>query len=176
MGVRVAGGIDARRAPKAQWDAGTAPMKLDAADRKILRLLQENGRITNQEMALQCNLSPSACHERFKRLKDDGYIVGFSAILNAEKLRRNFVVFAQVQLRANGADQTQAFADAVSRFQEVAEVYQITGPHDFLLRIQVADMQAYKTFLGQLMQLPAVLDVRSLPVLDRIKHDPNLPV
>jgi len=152
-------------------------MKLDAADRKILRLLQENGRITNQELAAQCNLSPSACHERFKRLKDEGYIVSFSAILDAEKLRRSFVVYAQVQLRANGAHHTAEFAEAAGRLPEITEIYQIAGGGDYLLKIQVADMQTYKAFLGgQLMQLPAVLDVRSFPVIDRIKQNSSLPV
>jgi len=163
--------------PAPRRDHGAQTVKLDAADRKILRLLQENGRMTNQELAAQCNLSPSACHERFKRLKDEGFIVGFSAVLDAEKLKRNFVIYAQVQLRANGADHGREFAGAIARLPEIVEAYQVAGPFDYLLKIQVADMQTYKAFLGgQLMQLPAVLDVRSFPVIDRIKQNSSLPV
>jgi Lrp/AsnC family transcriptional regulator, leucine-responsive regulatory protein len=152
-------------------------MALDSSDRKILRLLQSNGRMTNQELAVNCNISPSACHERFKRLKDEGYIVGFSAILNAEKLQKGFVSYAQVQLNANMARHGEEFTAAVSKLIEVMECYMMVGNYDYLLKIQVADMQAYKDLLvNTLLQLPYVQDVRSYPVLDRVKYDTQLPI
>jgi Lrp/AsnC family transcriptional regulator, leucine-responsive regulatory protein len=152
-------------------------MALDSSDRKILRLLQSNGRMTNQELAINCNISPSACHERFKRLKDEGYIVGFSAILNAEKLQKGFVAYAQVQLNSNAARHGEEFTSAVSKLIEVMECYMMAGNYDYLLKIQVADMHAYKDLLvNTLLQLPYVQDVRSFPVLDRVKYDTQLPI
>jgi Lrp/AsnC family transcriptional regulator, leucine-responsive regulatory protein len=152
-------------------------MTLDAADKKILRLLQSNGRMTNQELAANCNISPSACHERFKRLRDEGYILGFSAVLDPEKLGKAFVVFVQIWLQSNAGEASDEFAEAASRLPEVREAYQMMGGYDYLLKIQVASMSEYKTFLGKtLAQIGNVKEIRSIPVMDMPKQSSQLPI
>jgi Lrp/AsnC family leucine-responsive transcriptional regulator len=152
-------------------------MALDAADKKILRLLQSNGRMTNQELATNCNISPSACHERFKRLRDEGYIVGFTAVLDPEKLGRAFVVFAQIWLHSNAGEAIHEFAAEALRLPEVRESYQMMGGFDYLLKIQVASMSEYKTFLGKtLSQIVNVKEIRSIPVIDMSKQSSQVQI
>jgi len=152
-------------------------MTLDAADKKILRLLQSNGRMTNQELATNCNISPSACHERFKRLRDEGYIVGFTAVLDSEKLGKSFVVFAQIWLNSNTGEAVHEFATAAVRLPEVRESYQMMGAFDYLLKIQVASMSEYKAFLGKtLSQISNVKEIRSIPVMDMSKQSSQLQI
>src|SRR5437868_1484067 len=108
---------------------------LDNADRKILKLLQTNGRMTNQELASQCNISPSACHERFKRLRDDGYIVGFSTLLDASKVNKSFLVYVQVRLSSVSGTASEDFTAAARDIPDIMECYMIIGGFDYLLKI-----------------------------------------
>jgi Lrp/AsnC family transcriptional regulator, leucine-responsive regulatory protein len=152
-------------------------MKLDASDRKILKWLQVDGRMTNQELSEKCNISPSACHERFKRLRDEGYIKGFTAILNPDKFEKYVVVYAQVRININNAKAYEDFTTAATKLTEVVECYMLLGGFDYLLKIMVADTGAYKTFLSQsLSELPGVREIRTYAVIDEVKRSLNLPL
>src|SRR5690242_20009071 len=100
---------------------------LDPIDRKILRSLQEDGRITNQELASRCSLSPSACHERTRRLRDQGYIKGFTALLNPALLGQSLTVFIEVLLERTDAEGVRSFGDAVAKEPRISECYMIAG-------------------------------------------------
>ncbi len=152
-------------------------MSLDQTDRKILRLLQADGRMTNQDIATKCNISASACHERFKRLRDDGYITGFSAVLDARKLDKAFMVYAQVMLQATINENFNEFSLAASKIPEIMECYMVVGGYDYLLKIRVQDISAYRLFLGNVLsQMPGVREIRTYAVLEQIKWSTELPI
>jgi Lrp/AsnC family leucine-responsive transcriptional regulator len=150
---------------------------LDAFDRNILRILQGDGRITNRELAERCSLSPAACHERFKRLQERGYIRGFAALLDPEKLERALLIFVEVVLDRTTGDVFDAFAEAVRRTPEIMECHMVAGGFDYLIRARVQDMAAYRAFLGEtLITMPGVRETRTYAVLEEVKATTQLPI
>ncbi|HEY4030654.1 MAG TPA: Lrp/AsnC ligand binding domain-containing protein [Caulobacteraceae bacterium] len=152
-------------------------MAIDDFDRHILRIVQTEGRITNRELAERCHLSPAACHERFKRLQERGYITGFSAILDPAKLDRAMLVFVEVVLDRTTVDVFDTFAVAVRRMPEVLECHMVAGGFDYLIKARVQDMTAYRTFLGEtLVTMPGVRETRTYAVLEEVKATTALPI
>jgi Lrp/AsnC family leucine-responsive transcriptional regulator len=150
---------------------------IDAFDRNILRILQSDGRITNRELAERCSLSPAACHERFKRLQERGYIRGFAALLDPEKLERALLIFVEVVLDRTTGDVFDAFAEAVRRTPEIMECHMVAGGFDYLIRARVQDMAAYRAFLGEtLITMPGVRETRTYAVLEEVKTTTQLPI
>ena len=150
---------------------------IDAFDRNILRILQGDGRITNRELAERCSLSPAACHERFKRLQERGYIKGFAALLDPEKLERALLIFVEVVLDRTTGDVFEAFAQAVRRTPEIMECHMVAGGFDYLIRARVQDMAAYRAFLGEtLITMPGVRETRTYAVLEEVKTTTQLPI
>jgi Lrp/AsnC family leucine-responsive transcriptional regulator len=150
---------------------------IDAFDRNILRILQSDGRITNRELAERCSLSPAACHERFKRLQERGYIRGFAALLDPEKLERALLIFVEVVLDRTTGDVFEAFAEAVRRTPEIMECHMVAGGFDYLIRARVQDMAAYRAFLGEtLITMPGVRETRTYAVLEEVKTTTQLPI
>lgn len=113
---------------------------LDALDRKILGVLQANGRLTNQALAEQVALSPSACLARTRRLEREGLIEGYHARLNPYRLGIGLVLFAEVTLDGHSADEQQRFERAISEISNVVEVSDVSGDVDYLLKVVVRDM------------------------------------
>ncbi|CAM5777062.1 AsnC family transcriptional regulator [Labrys miyagiensis] len=150
---------------------------IDRTDRKILRLLQADGRLATVELAERIGLSPTATTERIKRLTRDGFITGFGARLDAAKLDRSFLVFVEVLLDKTTPDVFDRFADAVRRTPDVAECHMVAGGFDYLLKVRVADMAAYRDFLGNaLWTVPGVRETRTYTVMEEVKADQGLPV
>ncbi|MGB5078830.1 MAG: Lrp/AsnC ligand binding domain-containing protein [Sphingorhabdus sp.] len=150
---------------------------MDEIDRKLLRALQDDGRITNQDLANACGLSPAACHERMKRLRESGVIKGFTAILDPDKIGRALLVFIEVLLDRTTDDVFQAFATHVSALPEVLECHMVSGGFDYLLKVRVADMRAYRILLGDtLVTLPGIRETRTYAVLEEVKITTSLPV
>ena len=150
---------------------------IDAFDRNILRIVQSDGRITNRELAERCSLSPAACHERFKRLQERGYIKGFAALLDPEKLERALLIFVEVVLDRTTGDVFEAFAEAVRRTPEIMECHMVAGGFDYLIRARVQDMAAYRAFLGEtLITMPGVRETRTYAVLEEVKTTTQLPI
>lgn len=150
---------------------------IDETDRRLLRALQSDGRITNQDLAQRCNLSPAACHERFKRLRERGYIAGFTALLDPEKLERALLIFVEILLDRTTGDVFEAFAAAVRSTPEILECHMVAGGFDYLVKTRVADMNAYRRFLGEvLLALPAVRETRTYAVMEEVKTDGALPL
>jgi Lrp/AsnC family leucine-responsive transcriptional regulator len=150
---------------------------LDRTDRRILKVLQEDGRITTVELADRVGLSPTATSERMKRLLRDGYVTGFRAVLDPHRLGRGLLVFVEVSLDKTTPDAFERFAAAVRRSPEVMECHMVAGGFDYLVKTRVEDMAAYRRFLGDvLLSLPGVKESRTYAVMEEVKTDGLLPV
>ena len=145
---------------------------LDAVDMEILRALQKNARLTTKELAAMVNLSTTPVFERVKRLELRGYVKGYVAVLDAEKLGRGFVVFCSVKMRRIGREIAEDFARVVRSIPEVTECYNISGSYDYLLKIHAPNMKDYQEFvLNILGNIDHLGSLESTFVMDEIKHD-----
>lgn len=150
---------------------------LDRLDRKILRLLQQEGRLTNLELAHKISLSPTATSERVKRLTREGYILGYSAVLNPEKLGRALMVFVEVKLDRTTPDVFDFFATAVKKSDDVMECHMVAGGFDYLVKARVSGMEAYRSFLSEvILPLPGVRETHTYAVMEEVKSSSYLPV
>ena len=120
---------------------------LDAIDIRILRALHENARLTTKELASKVNLSSTPVFERVKRLEKEGFIRGYVAVLDAEKLGRGFTVFCSVKLKQMNRAVAQDFISVIKDIPQVSECYNISGEYDYLLKIQAPDMKYYNEFV-----------------------------
>ena len=150
---------------------------LDKTDIQILRVLQENARITVKDLALKVHLSPTPVFERLHRLENEGYIRKYTAVLDAAKLGRGFLVFCSVRLRRMGKDIANDFVNRVKDIPEVAECYNISGDFDYLLKIYAPDTQYYNNFLiTPLGTIDSLGSVQSSFVMSEIKNSCGLPL
>lgn len=136
-------------------------MDLDRYDRAILKLLQQDARITNAALAEKVSLSESACLRRVRALEESGLIEGYTAILNQQKAGFPVNVFVNITLDRQAQPGLEAFEGAVRRIPEVMECYLMTGEHDYLLRVVVADLPDFERLHQQLTRLPSVARVHS---------------
>ena len=150
---------------------------LDRTDQRILRVLQQDGRITNLQLAQQVHLSPTAVLERVRRLTRDGYILGYTARLDPARLGAGLLVFIEVLLDRTAPDVMESFRAAVQVRPEILECHLVAGGFDYLIKARVADMTAYRRFLGEtLLALPGVRETRTYAVMEEVKRDAPLPV
>jgi len=157
--------------------AETANSKLSAIDRKILRALQEDGRMTVQAIADRVGLSASPCLRRIRQLEVAGIITAYSATVDQKAVGLPVSVFISIKLERQRAEELDRFAAAVSRWPEVMECYLMTGQFDYLLRVVCADLGAYEEFLRQkLTQLEGVGSIESSFSLAQVKYSRVLPV
>jgi Lrp/AsnC family leucine-responsive transcriptional regulator len=156
-------------------------LDLDAIDRRILRALQLNGRVTYDELAAQVSLSPSATLRRVKRLEESQVILAYVALVQAEKVGLGLTAYINVRLEKHTDSHKRSpmdqFSAAVQTWPEVVECASLTGDMDYLLRVLVADMAHYSRFISDtLLKHPSVQDCRSSFVLNRVKHTTAVPV
>ncbi|MEI2386209.1 Lrp/AsnC ligand binding domain-containing protein [Breoghania sp. JC706] len=150
---------------------------LDKQDRKILAQLQADGRITTTQLAERIGLSPTATSERVKRLTREGYILGFTARLDAARIGLGLLVFVEVKLERTTPDVFDAFAEAVNKVPEVLECHMVAGGFDYLLKGRVADMAAYRAFLSEVvLNLPGVRETHTYTVMEEVKDTSVLPI
>lgn len=150
---------------------------LDAIDRRILRSLQENARISNVELAREVGLSPSPCLRRVRDLEESGIIRRYVALLDPAALGLPVSVFVQVSLERQIEDALETFEAAVLARPEVMECYLMTGDADYLLRVVVPDLTAYERFLmDSLTRVPGVSSIRSSFALKQVKYRTALPI
>jgi Lrp/AsnC family leucine-responsive transcriptional regulator len=158
-------------------DPPISTSSLDETDRRILRALQADGRITNAELAKRCNLSPAACFDRVRRLRERGVITGYAALLDPAKVDRALLIFVEVLLDRTTSDVFDAFAEAVRQSPQILECHMVAGGFDYLIKARVRDMNAYRAFLGDiLVRMPGVRETRTYAVLEEVKHSAVLPV
>ena len=153
-------------------------VQLDRTDRRILELMQANGRISNLELAERIGLSPSPCSRRVKALEDAGLIASHVTLLNANKLGLSLQAYIHISLDRHTPERFESFDAAIKDFSEVLECDLVTGTDaDYQLKVVVRDMEHYQQFLlGKLTRVNGVTGVRSSFVLRRIKHETALPL
>ncbi|HET6469422.1 MAG TPA: Lrp/AsnC family transcriptional regulator [Geminicoccaceae bacterium] len=149
----------------------------DPVKRRILAVLQREGRLTNQELAERVGISASPCWRRVKELEESGVIRRYAALLDPQKVGVGECVFVQVELQPGSRDVSGAFERAVKERSEISECYAVTGVADFLLKIHVPDVRAYDRLLSEvILRLPGVARVRSSFALREVKYDTALPL
>jgi DNA-binding Lrp family transcriptional regulator len=151
--------------------------KLDRVDRRILRALQDDGRMTNVELARRAEISAPPCLRRVRALEEAGYIRGYHADINAEALGFGVTVFAQVGLSSQAETDLKAFEALMQSWPEVRECHMLAGETDFLLRIVAVDWDAYQRFLTtRLTAAPNVTHVKSALAIRTCKSVPGVPI
>ena len=150
---------------------------LDRTDRKILRCLQEDGRISNLKLAEAVTLSPTAALARVQRLSKAGFILGYQARLDPTRLGAGLMVFVEVLLDRTTPHVFEAFKSAVQVRPEIMECHMVAGGFDYLLKTRMADMAAYRYFAGTVLwQLPGIRETRTYAVMEEIKNTTQLPL
>ena len=144
--------------------------KLDAIDVAILDALQRDGRLPNVALAKAVGLSPTPCAERVRALEAAGIISGYAATLDAEKLDLGLTVFIEVAIERTSEDAFDAFRDAMLAVPQVQECHMVAGGFDYLLKIRVRDMAAYRAFLGEVLsKVPGIRSTHTYAVMERVK-------
>ena len=135
---------------------------LDATDRRILGVLQKQGRITNADLSDRVNLSPSACHRRVQRLEDDGFIAAYVALLDTRKMGRPTTVFVEITLQGQADDLLDAFEREVAKVPDILECHLMAGTADYLIKIMAEDTEDFARIHRQfLSRLPGVRQMQS---------------
>lgn len=151
--------------------------KLSTIDRNILRILQDDGRITYAELARQVGLTTTPCIERVRRLERDGYIRNYSTVVNPDQLDAGLIVFVQIRLDRTSKDTFAQFKAGVMDLPEVQECYLVSGSFDYLIKARLADMAEYRVFLEEsLLSVPAVQESTSIVVMEAIKETLTIPI
>ena len=137
-------------------------LMLDATDRRILAVLQKEGRITNAGLSERVNLSPSACHRRVQQLEEAGYIDKYVALLNTRKMGKPTTVFVEITLQSQAEDLLDAFEREVARVPDILECHLMAGTADYLLKIMAEDTEDFARIHRQhLSRLPGVRQMQS---------------
>lgn len=144
---------------------------LDSFDRKILKALQKDGRMSFTELGQTIGLSTSPCLERVKKLEAEGYIKGYQAILNPSLLDCDLLVYVEVSLNYTSPDIFKEFKHSVARFEQIQECHLVSGDFDYLLKVRMANMTHYRNLLEEILhQLPGIRDTKSYIVMEEIKE------
>ncbi|HEU0146178.1 MAG TPA: Lrp/AsnC family transcriptional regulator [Bradyrhizobium sp.] len=152
-------------------------ISLDPFDLKILAALQDDGRLTNQELADLAGLSASQCSRRRMRLEQDGVISGYRAELSSEALGFELIAFIQITLATHSPDNAKKFRSLVNRVDDIQDAYALTGDSDYLLKVVLRDLKSLSDIVNNvLMPHQSVAHVRSSIVLDRLKESAKLPL
>ncbi len=153
------------------------PRELDRIDERILKELSINGRLSIVELASRVNLTNTPCSERVKRLEKAGYISGYRAILNMEKLGLGHLTVVQVSLTATAENSLDAFGEAVLSIPEVETCLMVAGSFDFLLTIRTRDIMHFREVLGdKVNKLPGIHQTMSFAVMETVKSgEPCMP-
>ncbi|MGJ4913598.1 Lrp/AsnC family transcriptional regulator [Bradyrhizobium sp. SZCCHNR3003] len=150
---------------------------VDSFDLRILAALQDDGRLTNQELAEIAGLSASQCSRRRMRLEEDGVIAGYRAQLASQPLGFELIAFIQITLATHSPDNAEKFRALVNRIDDIQEAYALTGDSDYLLKVVLRDLKSLSDIVNNvLMPHQSVAHVRSSIVLDRLKESAKLPL
>jgi len=145
-------------------------IKLDLIDKKLLELLQKDAKQTTKALALKLNLSKTAVYERIKKLEKQEVIQKYTALLDRRKTNMAFVVFCHVRLTQHVKEQLVGFENQVVQLPEVLECYHVSGDYDYMLKINVADMEAYREFMtSKLTTLSQIGSTHSVFMIEEVK-------
>ena len=154
-----------------------ADLSLDEIDIQILRRLQDDGRITNVELAQSVGLTAPPCLRRMRALEDGDVITAYHAAIDPSKMGYTITVFAMVSLKSQAESDLQAFEDHVQRLPEVRECYMLNGEIDFMLKVVARDLQQFQSFLtSELTAAPNVASVKTSLTIRSAKNLPGVPI
>lgn len=146
-------------------------MKLDNIDYKLIELLQQNCKQTTKEMADQLDLSTTAVYERIKKLEKQNIITDYVAIINKDKINRSFMAISHIKIKSHSKDAILRFEKKVNQIPEVLECFHVSGEYDYILKIGVKDMEAYREFmLSKLTTMEEVQSTHSMFVIKEVKN------
>ncbi len=152
-------------------------MPLDDVDRRLLEVLQSEGRLSNVALAERVHLSPSPCLRRLKALEHAGVIDGYRAVLDREAVGLGLTVFVEIKVEGHSEETALAIEEAVATMPEIVSAHIVSGEADFLLEVVVPDLRAYeRLLLGTLLKLPSISDVRSNFAIRTVKQPSPLPL
>ena len=151
--------------------------RIDQFDRKILALLQDDARLTNNDLSERVNLSPSQCSRRRQRLEQEGLIKGYRAVLDRDRLGFSLVNVISVTLATHNRDNARRFADLLTRLPQVQEAHALTGEMDYILKVVTPDLKSLAAFVNDVL-LPheSVQHVKTAIVLQTLKETTSLPL
>jgi Lrp/AsnC family leucine-responsive transcriptional regulator len=146
-------------------------MIFDVTDKQLLSLLQLDSKQTNKELSNKLNLSVTAVYERIKKLERAGFIKNYVALLNKEKVQKSFVTFCHIKLVKHSQEYVMKFEKEVAKLDEVLECYHISGDYDYLLKVLVKDMEAFREFMvKKLTSINHIGSTHSMFVINEVKH------
>lgn len=159
-----------RAAPTGSSSIDAGERALDRVDRKILRLLQQDGRTSVSQLAREVHLSVTPTLERVRKLELAGYIEGYFARLSARRLGLGLLAYVEVLLDRTTRDAFERFKSAMLSYEEVMECHMVAGGFDYLLKVRVTDMESYRNFLGDnIASLPGVQQTHTYFVMEEVK-------
>lgn len=151
--------------------------ELDESDRCILRHLQSEGRLQIRQLAARLRMPPTSVHKRLHRLQNTRYILAVEAVLDPDKFSARLLAFGKVKLEPGNQRAREAFEAAAQAHPGVMECHRLESGHDFIVKVRVADIQAYKNLMFQLMEkTEGVRGVHSLMVMEVVKQDRRIPI
>ncbi len=151
--------------------------ELDKIDQHILRVLQEEGRISFTELGERVGLSTTPCTERVRRLERDGVITGYHARLDPQQVGAGLLVFVEISLAYKSGDIFEGFRNAALRLPNVLECHLVSGDFDYLIKARISEMASYRKLLGStLLTMPNVRDSKSYIVMEEVKETLSLPI
>lgn len=151
--------------------------EIDKIDLKILKILQENGRITNLQLSTEVGLSPAPTLERVRKLENSGYIKSYHALVDEELLGLGIKTFIQVQLDFHKNNTIQVFLEEIKTIKEVTECHHVTGQCDFLLKVYVKDIKAYeRLIMDKISKISVVKTFQTMMIMSTNKKEPAVPL
>jgi DNA-binding Lrp family transcriptional regulator len=152
-------------------------VKLDKTDQKIIEILQEDGRITNNELAGKIGLTTTPTLERVKRLEKNGVIRGYTAWINREAIGKGLTVFCSIKLAVHHYRKLQEFKNRIESLPEILACYNVTGEYDYLLHVVVSDTKEYESFLrSKLTKIPGIVQIYTGIVLSVVKEQSKIEI
>ena len=144
---------------------------LDTTDQKLINLLQQDGKQTTKQLSLQLNLSVTAVYERVKKLENKKVIDKYVAIINKNKIEKSFLVFCHLKLIQHAKEYVTTFEREILKLEEVSECFQVSGDYDYILKIYVKDMEAYRNFmLTKLTTIKYIGSTHSIFAIEEVKN------
>lgn len=146
-------------------------MKLDQIDYKLIALLQKNCKQTTKELATHLNLSTTAIHERIKKLERQKIITDYIAVVNKDKINRSFLAVAHIKIKSHSKDAILEFEKKIHQIPDVLECFHVSGAYDYILKIGVKDMEAYRELmLSKLTTMEEIQSTHSMFVIKEVKN------
>ncbi|CAH8282920.1 Lrp/AsnC family leucine-responsive transcriptional regulator [Mariniflexile fucanivorans] len=150
-------------------------MIFDDTDKKLLEYLQSDSKQTNKELSNKLNLSVTAVYERIKKLEKDGFINKYVALVNKDRVDKSFVAFCHIKLIQHSQEHVVKFENEVSNLPEILECYHVSGDYDYLVKVIVKDMTAFREFLVEkLTSINHIGSTHSMFVISEVKHSTAL--